>query len=82
MAGRTDGSVCNANTNGVAGLCLDVHDLAISKYVAGRDKGREFTRVLAVNGMTRLSVLQDRLAATPLADAARTVVRQRIAADF
>ncbi len=82
MAGRTDGSVCNANTNGVAGLCLDVHDLAISKYVAGPDKDREFTRVLAVNGMTRLSVLQDRLAATWLADAARTVVRQRIAADF
>ena len=26
----------NENTNGVTGLCLEVHDLAISKYVAGR----------------------------------------------
>jgi hypothetical protein len=29
--------VKNANTGGVEGLCLEVHDLAISKYVAGRE---------------------------------------------
>ncbi len=29
--------VSNANTAGVIGLCLEVHDLAISKYVAGRE---------------------------------------------
>ena len=26
--------VANENTNGITGLCLEVHDLAISKYVA------------------------------------------------
>ncbi len=36
-------SVRNENTNGVTGLCLDVHDLAISKYVAGRPKDLQFT---------------------------------------
>jgi hypothetical protein len=34
--------VKNENTNGIAGLCLEVHDLAISKYVAGRYKDLEF----------------------------------------
>ncbi len=28
----------NENTNGIAGLCLEVHDLAVSKFVAGRSK--------------------------------------------
>jgi len=37
----------NRNTGNAAGLCLEVHDLAISKYVAGRAKDREFTRELA-----------------------------------
>ena len=37
----------NSNTDGYAGLCLEVHDLALSKYVAGREKDREFTRELA-----------------------------------
>src|SRR5690348_2167563 len=26
------------NTNGAKGLCLDPHDMAVSKYIAGRDK--------------------------------------------
>ncbi|HMG59016.1 MAG TPA: DUF6036 family nucleotidyltransferase, partial [Burkholderiales bacterium] len=37
----------NSNTDGYAGLCLEVHDLALSKYVAGREKDLEFTRELA-----------------------------------
>ena len=42
----------NRNTGGYVGLCLEVHDLAISKYIAGREKDREFTRELARLGMT------------------------------
>lgn len=30
--------VSNPNTAGVVGLCLEVSDLAISKYIAGRPK--------------------------------------------
>jgi hypothetical protein len=29
------------NTGGATALCLDVHDLVLSKYAAGRDKDRE-----------------------------------------
>ena len=35
------------DTGGVAGLCLDPHDLAIAKYAAGREKDAVFTRELA-----------------------------------
>ena len=36
----------NDNTGGATGWCLDVHDLASSKLVAGRDRDRAYVRVL------------------------------------
>lgn len=36
--------ISNTNTAGTTGLCLEVHDLAISKYAAGREKDLDFTR--------------------------------------
>ena len=74
--------VDNANTNGYAGLCLEVHDLAISKYVAGREKDREFTRELARHGLIDRVTLEKRLAVTRLDPASAKLVRGRIARDF
>lgn len=71
----------NANTGGYAGLCLEVHDLAISKYVAGREQDREFTRELARHGMTDRKTLLARLSATKLDAAILRAVRGRIARD-
>jgi len=75
-------SVSNANTAGVEGLCLEVHDLAISKYVAGREKDLEFTRELARHGMTQRVLLLDRLARTPLSAAQRRLIQGSIKRDF
>jgi hypothetical protein len=75
-------SIRNENTRQVAGQCLEVHDLAISKYVAGRDKDREFTAELARHKLTRELVLRERLAATEIPDALREVVSDRIRGDF
>ncbi len=36
--------ICNRNTNGISGLCLEIHDLIISKLYAGREKDTEFFR--------------------------------------
>lgn len=74
-------SVRNDNTGGVEGLCLEVHDLAISKYVAGREKDLEFTRALARQGMADRNILLARLAATKLDAAIARAVRGRIARD-
>lgn len=75
-------SVMNANTEGIEGLCLEVHDLAISKYAAGRPKDLEFTRALARHGFTRPATLLERAAATRLEAALLKLVRGRIRRDF
>lgn len=71
----------NPNTNGIVGLCLEVHDLAISKYIAGREKDREFTRQLAMHGMTERKTLLERLKRTKVSDQLRDIVAQRIRND-
>lgn len=38
--------VCNANTGWKTGLCVEAHDLAVSKLVAFRPKDLDFVRVL------------------------------------
>ena len=72
----------NENTGGTAGLCLEVHDLAISKYVAGRVKDLDFTRVLVRGQLVEKSKLIQRLAATRLTPALRKLVNGRIERDF
>jgi len=39
------------DTEGVQGLCLEPHDLAIAKYAASREKDLIFTRELASRGI-------------------------------
>jgi hypothetical protein len=73
--------VLNPNTNGITGLCLEVHDLAISKYVAGREKDLEFTRELAKQAMTNGETLLKRLKETELSTELRKIVTQRIKRD-
>lgn len=74
--------VTNENTGGITGLCLEVHDLAISKYVAGRPKDLAFTRELARHHMTSLETLRSRLRATTVPVALRRIVAARLARDF
>lgn len=75
-------TVENANTGGIQGLCLEVHDLAISKYVAGREKDRAFTRELARQRCTDEDTLLARLRLTKLDPRLRQLVRGRIGRDF
>ena len=70
------------DTEGVRGLCLDPHDLAISKYVAFREKDLVFTRELARRGITSQAQLLTLLEQTKLGDELRERIRARIAADF
>jgi hypothetical protein len=55
------------------GLCLEVHDLLISKYVAGREKDRAFARVALARGLADQATLLERLRVTPIS--AEAVVR-------
>src|SRR5258708_12260783 len=54
------------DTEGVQGLCLDPHDLAIAKYVARREKDIVFTRELANRPIVPRDRLLDSLHQPPL----------------
>lgn len=66
-------------TRGTSGLCLEVHDLVISKLVAGREKDMDFGRTAARHGLVDAQNLRARLAETTLAPALRDAVLVRIA---
>ena len=48
-------------TNGVTALCLEPHDLWISKAVAGRPKDKEFCRALIERNLVEVKILHQRL---------------------
>ncbi|MGH8697949.1 MAG: DUF6036 family nucleotidyltransferase [Burkholderiales bacterium] len=66
----------------VRGLCLDPHDLAISKYVARRDKDIDFTRELARRGLVDGAKLLALLKVTPVSSETKERIRRCIEADF
>jgi len=70
------------DTEGVKGLCLEPHDLAIAKYAAGREKDRVFTRELARRGIVSQVRLVELLEQTPVDELLRAHIRQLIDADF
>jgi hypothetical protein len=72
----------NENTRGVQGLCLEVHDLALSKYIAGREKDLDFTRELARQGYTQKATLLERLATVKATASLTRLVQGRIGRDF
>ena len=74
--------VKNENTNGIAGLCLEVHDLAISKVVAGRIKDFEFIQELIRHTMIRKNILLTRLDEAELQDIERGIIRSKIEAMY
>ncbi len=72
----------NSNTNGYVGLCLEIHDLLISKYCAGREKDLEFCAAVVAATLVNRQILAERLAATACDDAVRARMTARIDADF
>jgi len=63
-------------TRGAVGLCLEIHDLLISKYVAEREKDLDFVRAAIGHGLVEEETLRHRLESTAI-DESR---RRRIAA--
>src|SRR3984957_18516155 len=74
--------VSGENTNFVRGWCLEVHDLAIAKYAAGREKDLKFTAALARHRMVSREILLQRLAVTELDPTVWELVSRRIDRDF
>lgn len=60
-----------AAANGATGLCLERHDLVLSKLVAGRSKDFEFVSALLDSGLVEVGILRSRAELLP-------IVRMRI----
>jgi hypothetical protein len=57
--------VRNSNTNNATGWGLEVHDLAASKLVAGREKDLEFVGLLLREMMIAIQTMKERIATLP-----------------
>jgi hypothetical protein len=69
----------NENTRGATGWCLEPHDLAVSKIVAGREKDMEFVRAMLRHVLANDEILRARFAATPLPNVAiRALIEERL----
>jgi hypothetical protein len=70
------------DTEGVRGLCLDPHDLAIAKYAARREKDLAFNRELARRGIVERERLLALVEKTPVDPTVRARIKADIAHDF
>src|SRR5262249_24200095 len=66
----------------VRGLCLEVHDLVLSKYVAGREKDREFNRSAIRHSLVERETLVERANTLDIDARLRPILRERIDSDF
>lgn len=72
----------NANTGGATGLCLDVHDLVLSKYAAGREKDIDFNQALVRHGCVAKKKLIGLARSMPVDDQTKAIILKRIESDF
>lgn len=59
-------TVRNANTGNGCGLCLEVHDLAVAKLAAGREKDTSFVAELLRHKLANAALVESRLRQSPL----------------
>ena len=63
--------VRSADTGGATGWCLDLHDLVLSKYAAGREKDLRFNEELILTGRIDRRRLLSLLRTLPVSEASR-----------
>ena len=69
----------NENTRGATGWCLEVHDLAVSKLIAGREKDLTFLAALFRHGLAKPNLVRERLEQTNLSsNEVRTLANDRL----
>jgi hypothetical protein len=70
--------VRNENTDNKTGRCLEVHDLAVSKLVAGREKDMAFVRALISHKMVNPARLTDLVKTLPVSSELYEIVQARV----
>lgn len=75
-------SMRSGNTGGATGLCLDLHDLVLSKYAAGREKDLRFNEELIRTGRIDRRRLLSFLRGLPVPEPTRRRISRLIARAF
>ena len=75
-------SVRNDNTRGARGLCLEVHDLLISKTLAGREKDLAYLKEAVRHRLADLELLLERLKTVNVEQVVRETARAAIQRAF
>lgn len=73
--------VSNANTRGATGWCLEIHDLVLAKYAAGREKDHQFVVDALRHHLVKHDELLRRLMDLPVDEPRRARIAARIVAD-
>lgn len=68
----------NENTGGGTRLCLEIHDLAVAKLVAAREKDLAFISGLLAHRLALAETIRTRLAGTPLTPELRELCHSRL----
>jgi len=75
-------SVCNKNTNGINGLCLEIHDMLVSKLVANREKDNKYVQAAINSKLVKKEILLDRIDQTDIDDAIKEKIKTKIIGIF
>jgi hypothetical protein len=68
----------NENTGGATGWCLEIHDLLLSKCVAGRERDWEFVEEAIGHGLADTQELSRRTGDLPVSENRRGEVRRMV----
>jgi len=74
--------ICNKNTNGISGLCLEIHDLIISKLYARRKKDIEFFQAAVNLGLLLRETLTERMNKTSMTADRKHLIEECIKRGF
>lgn len=74
--------VCNEKTHSITGLCLEIHDLMISKLYAGREKDLKFFNAAVSLNVISKETLIERLNLTEISDRKRHTTEDPINRGF
>jgi len=72
----------NSRTGGIAGLCLEIHDLVAGKYVSAREKDLRLARLLIGFRAIDRRKLLNRVKELNVPVARKMAIKARIVADF
>ncbi len=71
--------IANDNTNNIVGLCLEPHDLMVSKLYAGREKDIDFVSAAIDADLVDIDLIRSRIMRVSSEEKLREIVKARLA---